>query len=99
MPVLHLDLETYSEVDLKKVGVDVYARHPSTEVLMTAWAVDDGPIYVVTGTTFRHFPRERFQVYANGILDDSKIYRWTSEVQGVTETHKSNFEARPEDGQ
>lgn len=38
---LHLDFETASEVDLKKVGLDNYAKHPSTRILMMAWAVND----------------------------------------------------------
>lgn len=41
---LHLDYETYSECDIKKAGAYAYARHPSTEVLMLGWAVDDGPV-------------------------------------------------------
>lgn len=41
---LHLDFETYSEAPLPQCGVHVYARHPSTEVLMLAWAIDDGPV-------------------------------------------------------
>ncbi len=43
---LHVDHETKSVVDLKKVGVDVYFSHPSTEILMTAYAFDDGPVEV-----------------------------------------------------
>lgn len=39
--VLHLDLETYSEVDLLKAGVYKYAEHPSFEILMMAYAFDD----------------------------------------------------------
>lgn len=42
---LHLDYETYSEAPLPQCGVHVYAKHPSTEVLMLAWAVDDGPVH------------------------------------------------------
>lgn len=34
---LHLDFETYSSIDLKKRGLDVYARHESTKVLMLAY--------------------------------------------------------------
>ena len=39
---LFLDYETRSRADLKKVGVDNYARHPSTQVLMLGAAVNDG---------------------------------------------------------
>ncbi len=37
----HTDIESFSEVDLTRVGLDVYARHPSTEITMGAWAIDD----------------------------------------------------------
>ena len=36
--VLHLDYETFSEADLPKVGVPVYAEHPSTEIIMGAYS-------------------------------------------------------------
>lgn len=41
-----IDIETRSEIDLKKAGQYVYADHPSTEILMIAWAIDDGPVKV-----------------------------------------------------
>ena len=40
--IIHGDFETRSEVDLKEVGLDVYARHPSTDVWCFGWAIDDG---------------------------------------------------------
>lgn len=39
--VLHLDFETRSELDLEVCGLDNYVRHPSTQVLMLAWAVNE----------------------------------------------------------
>jgi len=41
--ILHLDIETFSEAPLPKVGAWKYAQHPSTRVLMIGWAVDDEP--------------------------------------------------------
>lgn len=38
---LHVDVETRSEVDLKKAGVHVYAEHSSTEILCAGYAFDD----------------------------------------------------------
>lgn len=38
---IRVDFETYSEADLKAVGPWAYSLHPSTKVLMMAWAVDD----------------------------------------------------------
>lgn len=45
---LHLDIETYSEVDLKSAGAYRYAEHGSTEVLCFAYAFDDGPVELWT---------------------------------------------------
>lgn len=39
---LHLDFETRSEVDLKKVGAHAYFEHPSTQILCAAWAFNNG---------------------------------------------------------
>ncbi len=40
--IIHLDFETYSECDLKECGAWVYSRHPSTEVLCMAYAINEG---------------------------------------------------------
>lgn len=45
---LYVDIETYSEVDLPRVGVYRYAADPSFRILVAAWSVDDGPIQVTT---------------------------------------------------
>jgi DNA polymerase len=42
--VLYLDLETFSELDLKTVALDRYSSHPSTRILMCAFCVDEGPM-------------------------------------------------------
>ena len=41
---LHLDIETYSECDLKREGLYRYAEHPSTELLVVCYAFDDEPV-------------------------------------------------------
>lgn len=46
MPRLHLDIETYSEVDLKTAGVYAYTQHPSFQILMCAWSYDGSPVEV-----------------------------------------------------
>jgi len=43
---LHLDFETASEVDIRKVTTPVYTSHPSTRILMLGWAFDDDPVQV-----------------------------------------------------
>ena len=44
MTILHLDYETASDLDVTKVGSSKYSLHPSTRVLMAAYAFDNGPI-------------------------------------------------------
>ncbi len=48
MTVLFLDIETRSQVDLKRTGVYVYAEDASTDVWCACYAVDDGPVQVWT---------------------------------------------------
>lgn len=46
-PKIHLDFETYSEVDIKTVGGFRYAEDPSTEILILGWSIgDDEPVAV-----------------------------------------------------
>lgn len=41
MKTLHIDLETYSSVNLAKSGLHFYSRHPSTQILLFAFAYGD----------------------------------------------------------
>ncbi len=41
---VHIDLETASEVDLRKCGSHVYAEHPSTRIVCASWRVNDNAI-------------------------------------------------------
>jgi DNA polymerase len=41
MTRLHLDYELKSELDVTDVGVDLYANHPSTTLLMTSFKIND----------------------------------------------------------
>lgn len=50
MKILWFDCETYSECDLKKAGTHAYAAHPSTEITVAQWAVDDGEPVVMDCT-------------------------------------------------
>lgn len=42
MTILWFDCETYSECDLKTAGTHRYAEHPSTEITVAQWTLDDG---------------------------------------------------------
>ena len=65
MPLpFHVDFETRSTLDLRKVGAYKYARHSSTEILCMAWSVNDTavhlwapgqPLPTIAGTAWRFF--------------------------------------------
>ena len=45
--ILAIDIETYSEQDLKTTGVYRYARDPSFEILLFAYAFDDEEVKII----------------------------------------------------
>ena len=71
MPIVFCDIETYSDVDLTKVGAPVYAAHPSTEILMVAWAVDGGDVQFHDFTADPAIPKELQDLFG----DDGAIFR------------------------
>lgn len=48
MRKLYIDFETRSELNVKDAGAFKYTMHPSTEMLLVSWAVDDGEVRVDT---------------------------------------------------
>lgn len=65
---LHIDYETYGEVELPKTGAHKYAADPNTEVLMVAYALDDGPVKHWDQSGGEPIPREFWQM-----LDDPTV--------------------------
>lgn len=47
MPILSIDIETYSSTDLVKSGVYRYTEAPDFQVLLFAYAIDDDPVQVI----------------------------------------------------
>lgn len=47
MRELSIDIETYSSVDLRKSGLYKYVQSPDFEILLFAYAYDDGPVNIV----------------------------------------------------
>jgi len=60
MNVLHLDIETFSSVDLKTEGVYKYAASPDFEVLMVAYAYGKDPVKCYA---FKDLPDVFFKMY------------------------------------
>jgi len=44
---LHIDIETFSSVDIKKCGAYKYVESPGFEILLVAFAVDDSEVRIV----------------------------------------------------
>lgn len=72
---LHLDYETYCDLDLRKVGLDVYSDHPSCRVLMAAYRIDGGPLK-------QWFPHlESMPAELRRALRNSKVRKWAFNAQ------------------
>ena len=56
MSILWIDLEAYSPINLKTAGAYRYAEE--VEILLLAWALDDGPVHVVDMASGEHLPDE-----------------------------------------
>lgn len=50
--LLHLDFETFCEVDIGKCGAHKYTADPSLALLLTSWARDDDPVTVDEGLPY-----------------------------------------------
>ena len=69
MRILAIDIETYSDIDLKRSGVYPYAASPFFEILLFAYAVDDGEVKSVDLAKGEKLPQEILK----GIRDDKVI--------------------------
>ena len=67
-----IDIETYSEVDIKTCGLYRYATDPSFEILLIAWATDDGSGFGETQccdlTSGDPFPTELLEAFQSGTV-------------------------------
>lgn len=71
--LLYLDFETYSGVDLKKVGSYAYAEHPSTEVLICTYAFDGEPVQVWDCTDGSDMPGDLHRALRRLVKPNSRI--------------------------
>lgn len=61
--VIHLDFETRSSADIKKVGAWVYSLHPSTDVICLAYGIDGDVYHWRPG---QKPPKKLFDVHSSG---------------------------------
>lgn len=70
---LFIDHESFSAADLKKVGSYAYAEHPTTEIMLTTYAFDEGPVYCYDATDGSPMPRDlrrALRYFAKGYTGD-----------------------------
>lgn len=70
---LYLDFETYSGIDLKKVGSYAYAEHPTTEVLICTYAFDGEPVQVWDCTDGSDMPGDLHRALRRLVKPNSRI--------------------------
>jgi len=69
MTKLHVDLETYSSVDIKKSGAYAYAASPDFEILLLAYAYDDEPVKIIDLAQGEELPEEiRKALHDGGVV-------------------------------
>jgi DNA polymerase len=73
---LNLDFETFCKLNLRDVGLDLYSSHPSCEVLMAAYSIDDGPVQHWDRTANPKMPRDLWDA-----LHDESIEIWAFNAQ------------------
>ena len=71
MRTLSIDIETFSDVDLKKCGVYKYASSPAFEILLFGYAVDGGAVRVVDLARGEKIPDE-----VVAALSDESVIKW-----------------------
>lgn len=62
---LHIDIETFSSVDIKTSGAYKYTQSLDFEILLVAYAFDDDPIRIIDPAQGEELPQE----FIDGLLD------------------------------
>ena len=76
--ILHIDLETYSEIDIRDCGVYRYVDDDSFEILLFAYGYDEEPVKVIDLAQGEEIPESILQD-----LTDPKV---------IKKAHNANFE-------
>jgi len=71
MKKLSIDIETYSDQDLKKCGVYRYVESPAFEILLFAYSIDDKPVEVVDLACGECIPLEVIAA-----IKDDAVIKW-----------------------
>lgn len=61
MTKLSIDLETFSSVNITKCGLYKYVQSPDFEILLIAYAFDDGPVRQIDMTAYDQIPEDFYR--------------------------------------
>lgn len=82
MKTLFHDWETYSECDIRKVGHWKYARHPSTEVLMVSYQINNGLVEQIDWTNDDVFTQQRKNEFMDMLTSSEYLKRaWNASFE------------------
>ena len=65
MKNLYFDTETFSECDLKTAGTHVYSRHPSTDIQLFSYGLEEGEVKVWDRTKNKKMPKDLALYFEN----------------------------------
>ena len=68
---ISIDIETYSDIDLKKCGVYKYAQSPNAELLLFGYSINNGPVEVIDVAQGEEIPE-----YILKALVDEDAVKW-----------------------
>ena len=68
---LSIDIETFSDRDLKKCGVYRYAESPNAELLLFGYSVNNGPVEVIDVVRGEKIPEQILKA-----LTDNSVIKW-----------------------
>lgn len=98
MTRLWIDFETFSDVP---IGNGTHAYMESVEILLTAWAIDDGPISVVDNANGEQWPRGFVDALADPLVElaahnspfDRNVLRYTGTDTDITRWYDTMVKA------
>ncbi len=98
MTRLWVDFETFSAVP---IGNGTHAYMEGVEILLTAWAIDDGPVSVVDNANGEQWPRDFVDALADPLVElaahnspfDRNVLRYTGTNTDITRWHDTMVKA------
>lgn len=74
--ICHVDFESRSACNLKETGVDIYSKHPTTDILCMAYAINDEPV----------------ELWIKGDPFPERIQKLINKPTTIFKAHNANFE-------